>query len=82
MKVWQIKEISRNTYETFSDELKLKMISHQFAFPVEYFKEVRIWLIENMNNPYLLDSTEPKDEYVWIKFTNEEDATAFKLRWS
>lgn len=83
MKVWQIKEISRDTYKTFSDELKLKMIGQQFAFPSEHLNEVRKWLIENMNDPYMIDPhDEPKDKHIWIKFTNEKDAIAFKLRWS
>ena len=83
MNIWQIKEISQNTYKTFSDELKLKMISQQFAFPLEHHDEVRTWLIENMKEPYLIESPEDtKTEHVWIKFTNKEDAVAFKLRWS
>jgi len=41
MKVWQIKEIPLSTYKTFDDELKLRMISQQFAFPIEYVDEVR-----------------------------------------
>lgn len=82
MKIWQIKEISPNTYKTFGDELKLKMIKQQFAFPSEHLNEVRKWLIENINDPYVIDSVEPKDKHAWIKFVNKEDATAFKLRWS
>ena len=83
MKIWQIKEISRDTYATFSDELKLKMIGQQFTFPIEYYSEVRTWIIENMQYPYLIDQIKnpTKVEYVWVKFTNEEDAIAFKLRW-
>ncbi len=81
MKIWQIKEISASTYKTFSDELKLKMINQQFAFSSEHLVEVRTWLIENTKYPYLIDPVEPKDEHVWIRFTNEEDAVAFKLRW-
>lgn len=82
MKIWQIKEISPNTYKTFDDELKLKMIKQQFAFPSEHLNDVRKWLIENMNDPYVIDPVESKDKHAWIKFINEEDATAFKLRWS
>lgn len=83
MKIWQIKEISENTYKTFSDELKLKMINQQFAFPSEYYEEVRKWLIENMNNPYFINQSEkPNNKHTWIKFTAEEDAIAFKLRWA
>jgi len=84
MKIWQIKEIPISTYKTFDDDLKLKMISQQFAFPSEYHTEVRKWLIENMKYPYLLDKHDDskKDPHVWIQFTNKEDAVAFKLKWA
>ena len=82
MKIWQIKEISRSVYKTFSDELKLKMINQQFAFPMEHHDEVRQWLIDNMKYPYLIDRIETSEPHAWIQFTNEEDAVAFKLKWS
>lgn len=81
MKIWQIKEISKDTYTTFSDELKLKMIGQQFAFPIKHYEEVRRWLIENMKYPYLIDEIKNPGDHAWIKFTSEEDAVAFKLRW-
>lgn len=84
MKIWQIKEISPDTYKSLSDDLKIKMVNQQFAFPVEHYDEVREWLIENMKNPYTIDQLKntAKQEHVWIKFVDEADATAFKLRWS
>jgi len=86
MKVWQIKEIPLSTYKTFDDELKLRMISQQFAFPIEYVDEVRLWLVENMKHPYLIDEVKAlqkrKAVHVWVQFTKEEDAVAFKLKWS
>lgn len=85
MKVWQIREIPLSTYKTFDDNLKLKMISQQFAFPIEHFDEVRLWLVENMKHPYLIDQLETLQKkqsvHVWVQFTKEEDAVAFKLRW-
>lgn len=85
MKIWQIKELSEKTYMSFSDEMKLKMAGLQFAFPIEHHDEVRSWLIENMNNPYRIDPIEELKnkscKHIWIRFTNEEDAIAFKLRW-
>jgi len=82
MKIWQIKEISSSVHKTFSDELKLKMINQQFAFAMEHHDEVRQWLIENMKHPYMLDYFDKAEPHAWVQFTNEEDAVAFKLRWS
>ena len=84
MKIWQIKEISSDTYNSFSDDLKLKMINQQFAFPSEHYDEVREWLLENMKTPYTIDQLKSPIEkkHVWIKFVDEADAAAFKLRWS
>ncbi len=82
MKVWQIKEISSNSYKTFSDELKLKMINQQFAFPMEHHDEVRRWLMQNIKHPYMIDHFKNSEPHAWLQFTNEEDAMAFKLRWS
>lgn len=83
MKIWQMKELSSQTYYSFSDELKLKMANNQFAFPKEQLREVRMWLIENANNPYFVtDIDKITGEHAWIKFVDEIDAIAFKLRWS
>ena len=82
MEIWQIKEISSSAYKTLSDDLKLKMIKQQFAFPMEHHGEVRTWLIQNMKHPYLLDLFKKSEPHAWIQFTNEEDAVAFKLKWS
>ena len=82
MQIWQIKEISPSVYKTFSDDLKLKMINQQFAFPMEHHAEIREWLIQNMKHPYLIDVFKELDQHAWIQFTNEGDAVAFKLKWS
>lgn len=84
MKIWQIKKVSSKTYYSFSDELKLKMANNQFAFPKEHLTEIRMWLIENANNPYFMidDINKIKGDHAWIKFVDEIDAIAFKLRWS
>lgn len=82
MEIWQIRELSQKTYMSLSDELKLKMACLQFAFPTEHHDEVRLWLIENLKHPYRIDPRRDSNKHIWIRFTNEEDATAFKLRWS
>lgn len=78
-----MKEISPNTFLSFSDDLKLKMINQQFAFPEEQFHEVRRWLIDNTNYPYLIDELKIPNEggHIWVKFVDETDAIAFKLAW-
>jgi len=82
MEIWQIKEISSDAFLSFSDDLKLKMIRQQFAFPMEHHDEVREWLIDNTNSPYMIDKLKSSEKHTWIKFVDEEDAMAFKLRWS
>jgi len=43
-------------------------------------------LDENMKHPYLIDEVKAlqkrKAVHVWVQFTKEEDAVAFKLKWS
>jgi len=82
MKLWQLKEIPIKTFLSFDDDLKLKMINQQFAFPSEHYNEVLEWLRNNMNNPYIISEDKPSEKHTWIKFVDETDFMAFKLRWS
>ena len=54
--IWHIKELSQETYLSFSDDLKIKMNQQQFAFRAEQYEEIKTWLRENMSYPYRLES--------------------------
>ena len=82
MKLWQLREIPQDAFLSFDDDLKLKMLNQQFAFPSEHYDEVLDWLRNNMNNPYRIDADDPSSAHTWVKFVDETDFIAFKLRWS
>ena len=85
MGMWQLKEISKETFLSFSDELKIKMHQQQFVFSGDRYDEIRGWLIANVNHPYHFDgpkiSANNKKKHVWLMFVDVDDAAAFKLRW-
>ncbi len=78
MTIFQIKQISTETYASFDDELKIKMAQQQFAYPADDDHEIRTWLMKNANFPYVVKES---GRYYWVMFVDESDATAFKLRW-
>lgn len=79
IKMRQTKELSKDTYLSFSDEIKIRMNEFQFFISVEESKEVEKWLRTETNHPYYIERGATTN---YILFITEEDAVAFKLRWS
>ncbi len=77
--IWQIKEFSKETFLSFSDDLKIKMTRQQFVYHEDQHDEIKKWLRSNTNEPYLI---ERRNDFYWVQFLDEADAAAFKLRWS
>lgn len=76
--VTQTKELSSDTYLSFSDEIKIRMNELQFSLSIEEFKEIEKWLRMGINHPYFIERGATTN---WVLFINEEDAVAFKLKW-
>ena len=76
--VTQTKELSSDTYLSFSDEIKIRMNELQFSLSTEEFEEIEEWLRTGINHPYFIERGATTN---WVLFVNEEDAVAFKLKW-
>lgn len=74
----QSKELSKSTYLSFSDEIKIKMNELQFFLSVEEFEKAEEWLRTGTNHPYYIERGATTN---YILFVNEGDAVAFKLKW-
>jgi len=75
----QTKELSKDTYLSFSDEIKIKMNELQFFISTEESEKAEKWLRTGTNHPYYIERGATTN---YVLFMNEEDAVAFKLRWS
>jgi len=75
----QTKELSKDTYLSFSDETKTRMNEFQFFHSVEESEEIEEWLRTGTNHPYYIERGALTN---YILFISEEDAVAFKLQWS
>jgi len=76
--VTQTKELSSDTYLSFSDEIKIRMNELQFSVSTEESEEIEEWLRTGVSHPYFIERGATTS---WVLFINEEDAVAFKLRW-
>ncbi len=74
----QTKELSKETYLSFSDEIKIRMNELQFSLSAENAGKAEKWLRTGVNHPYYIERGAIMN---YILFINEEDAVAFKLRW-
>lgn len=79
--ITQTKEMSSDTYLSLSDEMKIDMNCRQFHLPESRTEEIETWLRTGTNYPYFIEQHEEENQS-WVLFINEEDAVAFKLRWS
>lgn len=77
--IWQIKEFGKEVFLSFSDELKIKILRQQFAYVEQQHDEIKTWLRANANEPYFFELI---TDHYWVRFVDETDAAAFKLRWS
>jgi len=75
----QTKELSKDTYLSLSDEIKITMNELQFFILTEESEETEEWLRTGTNHPYYIERGAITN---YILFINEEDAVAFKLKWS
>lgn len=74
----QTKELSNDTYLSFSDGIKIKMNELQFSISVEESVKAEKWLETGTNHPYYIEHGAITN---YILFVDEADAVAFKLRW-
>ncbi|KKL14455.1 hypothetical protein LCGC14_2515520 [marine sediment metagenome] len=74
----QTKELSKDTYLSLSDEIKIIMNELQFSLSTEDSEKAEKWLRTGINHPYYIERGAITN---YILFVNEEDAVAFKLKW-
>ena len=75
----QTKELSKDTYLSLGDRIKIKMNELQFSLSKDRSEEVEKWLRTGVNHPYYVERGTTTN---WFLFVSEEDAVAFKLRWT
>ena len=76
--VSQTKELSKDTYLSLNDEIKIRMNELQFSLSAEDSEKAEKWLRIGVNHPYYIERGAITN---YILFVNEEDAVAFKLKW-
>lgn len=76
----QTKELSKDTYLSLSDKIKIKMNELQFSLVQDekVVDPIKKWLRTETNHPYYFEHNASTS---WVLFINEADAVAFKLRW-
>jgi len=82
-KIKQTKELSKDTYLSLSDGIKITMNELQFSILTEESEEIEEWLRTGTNHPYYIECYIERGVITnYVLFISEEDAVAFKLQWS